>query len=80
VRVEVRLFATLTRYRADTTSGEPFDIDLPDDATIADLLLALRVPSEEIHLTIVDGRITHADDHRLADSARVGFFPPVGGG
>jgi len=80
VRVAVRLFATLARYRDGAASGVPFDVDLADDATIGDLLSMLRVPPEEVHLTIVDGRIVHSIDHLLRGATRVGLFPPVGGG
>jgi len=80
VRVAVRLFATLVRYRAGVASGEPFDLDLTNDATVANAIDALGIPLEEVQLTLVDGRIVHALDRRLADGARVGFFPPVGGG
>jgi sulfur carrier protein ThiS len=80
VRVAVRLFATLVRYRDGAAPGEPFDADLEDDATIGDLLDTLGIPAEEVHLTIVDGRVVHSAHHSLRGATRVGLFPPVGGG
>jgi len=80
VRVAVRLFATLVRYQGGVASGEPFELDLANDATVADAIDALGIPHEEVHLTLVDGRIVHTLARRLADGARVGLFPPVGGG
>jgi len=80
VKVEVRLFATLVRYRRGAASGEPFRVELANGAALADLLVKLAVPSKEVHLTLVDGRIVHSMDVRLLAGARVGLFPPIGGG
>jgi molybdopterin converting factor small subunit len=80
VRVEVRLFATLAKYRSGVPSGEPFAIAMQDDATLGDLLQQLAIPPEEIHLAMVAGRIVHDRGLRLKEGQRVGLFPPVGGG
>ena len=76
----MRLFATLARRRRGASSGKPFDLELPQGATLADLLAKLGVPAEEVHLSLVDGRIVHDRDLRLSEGSRVGLFPPVGGG
>jgi len=80
VRVEIRLFATLTRHRQDTASGQPFEVELAGGATIGDLLRKLAVPPDDVHLTIIDGRLVHGGDVHLHEGARVGLFPPIGGG
>lgn len=80
MRVELRLFATLTRYRGDSASAEPFDVSLPDGASLGDLLQKLAIPSEEVHLVMIDGRIVHGRGVRLVGGSRIGLFPPVGGG
>ena len=80
MRVEVRLFATLTRHRADTAPGEPFDVTLEEDAALADLLQSLAIPRGEVHLVMIDGRIAHDSGRCLTDGSRIGLFPPVGGG
>ena len=80
VRVEVRLFATFARFAPMKRAGEPFEVALPASTSIDDLLHHLGIPPAEVHLTMVDGRIVHDRCARLPDGARVGLFPPVGGG
>ena len=80
MNVEVRLFATLTTYRPGVASGEPSCVGLDVGATLSDLLRALAIPSEDVHLAMIDGRICHDRGALLSDGSRVGLFPPVGGG
>jgi len=80
VRVEVRLFATLARFAPTKCAGASFDVDLPEAASIDNLLRHLGILSTEVHLAMVDGRIVRDRNAPLADGARVGLFPPVGGG
>ena len=77
--VKVRLFATLRRHVADAASGNAIEVELPDGATIADLIAALNLPSEQVKVTFVNGR-AREDDWRLAPDDEVGIFPPIGGG
>lgn len=76
--LEVRLYATLRRYAIDRTDGV-VTIDLPEGATIGELLDGLGIPADEVKLAMVNG--IHAEVGRvLATSDRIGLFPPVGGG
>jgi len=79
VRIELRRFATL-RPQDASYSGDPESIELPEDATIDDLIRHLGNDPGEIHLILIDGRVTHDRAHPLQDGARVALFPPVGGG
>jgi len=47
MRVRVKLFATLTRYLSNVAPGTPFDIEVADGATVADLVNRLKLPREE---------------------------------
>lgn len=78
--VEVRLYATLADHVPAARAAVPFEVELPDGSTVDDLIEHLRLPPDEIHLVIIDGRVIHDRATRLADASRVGFFPPVGGG
>lgn len=78
MQVEVRRFATLADEA--THSGTAQTIDLPDGADIFSLLDALGVPPADVHLVFVDGRVCADRNQPLRAGARVGLFPPIGGG
>ena len=77
--VQVKVFATLRRYVQDAKAGIPFEVELPDQATVADLIKQLGLPSEEVKVTFVNGR-SRSEDWRLEPNDEVGIFPPIGGG
>lgn len=77
--VRVKLFATLGSRRADVPPGTPFSVELPDEATVQDLVDALELPSAEVHLVFVNGR-ARPFNYTLEHDDEVGMFPPVGGG
>jgi molybdopterin converting factor small subunit len=80
VIVKVKLFAMLRRYAPEgNTLGEAFSVEVPDDATIADLFEALGIRANEVKVAFVNGR-ARADVYRLNPGDEVGIFPPVGGG
>ena len=79
MRVYVKLFATLRRYVENAGYGVPFEVDLPEGATIADLIHHLNLPAEEVKLAFVNAR-ARPEDWRLEPGDEVGIFPPVGGG
>ncbi len=79
MKVEVRVFATLRRYFPDLSVGEPQVVELPDGATIADLLAALGIPQEEVKIAMRNSRQVDWDE-KLQDGDRVAFIPAVGGG
>ena len=79
MRIHVKLFATLTRYGPGVTSGTPFDLDLPDGVTIADLVTQLGIPAEIVKVGFVNGRV-QPPDYSLSQDDEVGIFPPIGGG
>jgi len=80
MRVEVKLYATLSRFAAPGTSaGAPFEVELPGGATIGDLVGSLKIPAEEAHIVFVNGEI-RGMDWLLKHGDQVGVFPPIGGG
>ena len=80
MRIEVRLYATFARFGPTQRAGDPFDVKLEDSASLMDLIHKLEIPEEDVHLTIVNGRIIHDRSQALGDGDRVGLFPPIGGG
>ena len=79
ITVHVRLFATLRRHYPDLGIGEAMPVELPDGATVGQLIEHLRLPAGEVKVIFVNG-IVRGEEHSLSDGDKVGVFPPVGGG
>ena len=79
MRIRVKLYATLRRFAAHTGVGVPFEVDLPDGATIADLIYHLNLPAEEVKMAFVNA-CARSEDWRLEPGDEIGIFPPIGGG
>ena len=79
MRVTVKLFATLVRFKDGTRAGKPFEVELREDSVVQDLIDHLKIPVEETHIVFINNIIeeTHSP---LKDGDVVGMFPPVGGG
>jgi sulfur carrier protein ThiS len=79
IQVEIRLYATLSRYRPELKVGEPLPLRIKEKATLKEALIKLGIPPETIQLSLVNGRLQPLD-HVLATGDRVALFPPIGGG
>ncbi len=79
ITVHVKLFATLRQYRPGLGVGEALPVDLPEGATINDLIQQLGLPRDEVKVVFVNA-LFREPDHVLADGDELGIFPPVGGG
>jgi molybdopterin converting factor small subunit len=79
MHVMVKLFASLTRFKPGVKFGKPFEVDLPDDAAVKDLLALLQIPPEETKVVFINN-IIKEQDATLSDGDVIGIFPPVGGG
>ena len=79
MQVRVKLFATLARYLSNAAPGTPFDIEVADGATLADLVNLLKLPHEEVKVFFVNGR-ARPTDWSLGSGDEVGIFPLVAGG
>ncbi|HET9910330.1 MAG TPA: MoaD/ThiS family protein [Anaerolineales bacterium] len=79
MRVTVKLFATLVRFKGGSRTGSPFEVELPEGSVVQDLIDLLKIPAEETHIVFVNN-IIEEHDSLLNDGDVVGMFPPVGGG
>jgi molybdopterin synthase sulfur carrier subunit len=79
MRVRVKLFAALGRYFSDAAPGIPFEMQLPEGATGADLVDRLKLPHKEVKVFFVNGR-ARSIDWPLEPDDDVGIFPLVAGG
>lgn len=79
MRVTVKLFANLVRYKSGIRSATPFEMDLPEGTAVQELIEALGIPPEETHVIFINNIIEDMGS-RLKEGDVVGIFPPVGGG
>jgi len=79
ITVQAKPFATLRRHFPELAIGEATSVELPDDATITQLLRKLDLPSEQVKIVFVNG-VIQKKNHTLSDGDEIGIFPPVGGG
>jgi molybdopterin converting factor small subunit len=79
MRVRVKLYASLSRYYGNAPAGAPFEIEVPESATMVDLVDRLKLPREEVKLFFVKGR-ARPIDWPLEPGDEVGIFPLIGGG
>lgn len=79
ITVQVKLFATLRQYRPGLGIGEAFPVELPDGATVGNLIQELALPENEVKVVFVNALFRDLG-YVLADGDEIGIFPPVGGG
>jgi len=79
MQVQVKLFANLCRYFNNVLSGIPFQVEMPEGATLSDLVNHLKLPREEVKVFFVNGRARPLD-WTLEPGDEVGIFPLVAGG
>lgn len=77
--VRVKLFATLRQRCPHLGVGEPMVVELPEGATVGQLLAHLQVPDEQVKIVFVN-HVKCDRDCPLAENDEVGVFPSVGGG
>ena len=79
MEVEVQLFANLADYGPPGARGRAARVNLPEGATVGDLLRRLRIPDEASCLLLVNGH--NADSTvRLEPDDIVAVLPPLVGG
>ena len=79
MRIEIHLYASLAKYLPDGSHNKSCVAEIPDHATIGDLIDRFNLTEKSVKLIFRNG--IHADrSSALSDGDRVGIFPPVGGG
>ncbi|MGM0652943.1 MAG: MoaD/ThiS family protein [Bacillota bacterium] len=79
MEVSVVLYATLTRYHPGDKGNNPFTVEMPEGATVKDLLKEIGIKESETKQVFINHK-TRPDDFVLEDGQKVAIFPPVGGG
>jgi molybdopterin synthase sulfur carrier subunit len=79
MQVRVKLFATLSRFSKGLFPGTPFEVILPEGASLQFLVNSLGLPKEETKVAFVNGLIRNMD-YQLQPGDEIGIFPPIAGG
>ena len=79
MKVKVRLFGTLGKQFPDHDPLDGFEIEIPEDAEVGDLLDRLAIPKSKIGLVSVEGRLVKAGK-RLQPGDFVRIYRPIFGG
>ena len=77
--VEVRLFATLAQFLPSSSKAGTTVLDLPEGATIADVMRRLRIPAGLECVLLRNGANADAEA-RLREGDVIDIFPPLAGG
>jgi len=80
MNVEVRLLASLDRYRPSGVAGRTFRLTVPDRVTTADLMSLLHIPTGSVRIVAVNGRHQPDPHFVLSDGDVVSLLPPLAGG
>ncbi len=75
VYVEIRLFATLSRFTPASAGNYP----VASGITVKNLLNQLNIPEDEVKLVFING-IKCDFKSVLKGDERIGIFPAIGGG
>lgn len=83
MKVTLKLYASLGRHLPDGASRNEALIDVPEGASVLDVLDRHNVPREACHLVLLNG-VFKAPAERgeaiLADGDALAVWPPVAGG
>ena len=79
MKVEVHLFATLSGYLPDGTTGDRVALEVPEGSTVEDVVRALEIPDNFDCVKVVNGHDVPSDQP-LADKDVLSLFPPLVGG
>lgn len=79
MKVKVRLYGTLSREYPGYRHSQGIEVELPDGATVNDLLVHLGISESQKAVVAIDGRIQKAND-KIPSGVRAQVFQPVHGG
>ena len=79
MKVHVKLYALLRKHHPGPNRSLPLELELPDGATVADLVPALNLPPGLLRSAFVNNEASDLDA-ALHDGDQIGLFPPVVGG
>jgi sulfur carrier protein ThiS len=79
MKVRVQLYGTLSRRVAGYRHAQGIEIELPEGATVNELLALLKISEPQRAVVTIDGRIQKADD-KIPSGVHARVFQSVHGG
>ena len=79
MKVRVKLYGTLSQPLPDYQHSQGIEVEIPDGATVKDLLALLELSESRGAMIIVEGRILKADDE-IRRGVSVNVLQAIGGG
>jgi sulfur carrier protein ThiS len=79
MKVRVKLFGTLSQGFPGYQHSQGMEVEIPEGATVKDLLTLLEISESRGAVVIVEGRILKADDE-LRRGVPVNVMQAIGGG
>ena len=84
MKITFKLYATLTDYLpAAARSSNRVEIELPAEASIADVIAPDGLPMKLVHLVLVNGVYVQPEERAsrvLKDGDVLAIWPPIAGG
>jgi len=79
MQVKVKLYGTLSQRFPDYQLAQGIEVEIPDGATVKDLLALLEISEPRSAIVIVNSRIFKADDE-MEGGVPVNVFQAIRGG
>ena len=84
MHITFKLFATLTDYLpADARRSNLVELEVADDATIAQIIAPFGMPDKLVHLVLVNGTFIPPEERAtktLVEGDVLAIWPPIAGG
>lgn len=80
MKITVRLFATFTPHLPAGAVRNTAGVEVPDGATVAEVMGVLGLDERAPKLTFVNNRREKDASRALRDGDDLAVFPPIGGG
>ena len=79
LRLTVKLYGTLSRSFDEYDHLSGLEVNIPEEASIHDLLVYLNLSPERLGMISMDGRLLNKKS-QLKDGAQIKIFQPISGG
>lgn len=79
MRITVRLYATLRRYKPELPRGAALPLEVPPGTTVGQVVEQLGIPDRVPLVAMVNAAVCKLD-HVLVEGDKLMLFPPVAGG
>ena len=79
MKVKVKLYGTLRQRFPGYQHSQGMEVEIPDGATVKDLLALLEISESQGAVVIMEGRVLKADD-KMRRGVPVNVLQVIGGG